>query len=146
MAERPWYRQVLDEPDPVRQLALNAGNARVVKERISAVLKVIRSAAPIDPDADALWRLIQSDFYANQRVIVEALHAKQALRPGLDVTRATDVLWTLNHPDVWLLLVGERGWTPAEWERWFFDTARVQLLETGPSVQVGPRRPTGPTS
>ncbi len=146
VAERPWYRQVLDEPDPVRQLALNAGNARVVKERISGVLKVIRSAAPTDPDADALWRLIQSDFYANQRVIVEALHAKHALRPGLDVTRATDVLWTLNHPDVWLLLVGERGWTPAEWERWFLDTARAQLLETGPSVQDGPRRPTGPTS
>jgi hypothetical protein len=48
-----------------------------------------------------------------QRVIVESLQAKQALRPGLEATRATDVLWTLNHPDVWLLLVGERGWTPS---------------------------------
>ena len=140
VAERPWYRQVLEEPDPVRQLALNAGNARMVKERISGVLKVIRSAAPTDPDADALWRLIQSDFYGNQRVIVEALHAKGALRPGLDVARATDVLWTLNHPDVWLLLVGERGWTPAEWERWFLDTTRDQLLATD-----GSGRPNGPT-
>jgi AcrR family transcriptional regulator len=144
VAERPWYRQVLDEPDPVRQLALNAGNARVVKERISGVLKVIRSAAPTDPDADALWRLIQSDFYANQRVIVEALHAKHALRPGLDVTRATDVLWTLNHPDVWLLLVGERGWTPAEWERWFLDTARAQVLEPGLLSRMDPGVPPAP--
>jgi hypothetical protein len=59
---------------------------------------------------------------------VESLHAKRALRPGLDVARATDVLWTLNHPDVWLLLVGERGWTPGQWERWFADTACAQLL------------------
>jgi hypothetical protein len=48
------------------------------------------------------------------------------------VARATDVLWTLNHPDVWQLLVGERGWTPEQWERWFADTARAQLLDQAP--------------
>jgi AcrR family transcriptional regulator len=128
VAERPWYREVLQEPDPERQLRRNAGNACVVKQRIAGVLKVLRSAAPVDPDAAALWRLIQSDFHDNQRAIVESLHARQALRPGLDVARATDILWTLNHPDVWLLLVGERGWTPAQWEQWFADTACAQLL------------------
>jgi hypothetical protein len=30
--------------------------------------------------------------------------------------------------DVWLLLVGERGWTAGQWERWFADTACAQLL------------------
>jgi hypothetical protein len=92
------------------------------------VLKVLRSAAPVDPDAETLWRLTQTDFYDNQRVIVESLHAKQALPPGLDVARATDILWTLNHPDVWLLLVGERGRTPQQWEDWFADTTCAQLL------------------
>jgi AcrR family transcriptional regulator len=128
VAERPWYREVLEEPDPGRQLRGNARNARLVKQRIAGVLKVLRSAAPVDPDAEALWRLIQNDFYANQRVVVESVAAKGALRPGLDVARATDLLWTLNHPDVWLLLVGERGWTPGQWERWFADTACTQLL------------------
>ena len=128
VAERPWYREVVEEPDPERQLRGNARNARLVKERIAGVLKILRSAAPVDPDAEALWRLIQTDFYDNQRVIVESLQARQALRPGLDVARASDILWTLNHPDVWLLLVGERGWTPEQWERWFADTACAQLL------------------
>jgi len=45
VAERGWYHEVLDEPDPVRQLELNARNARVVKTRIAGVLKVIRHAA-----------------------------------------------------------------------------------------------------
>jgi AcrR family transcriptional regulator len=129
VAERPWYREVVDEPDPARQLRRNARNARVVKQRIGGVLKVLRSAAPVDPDAAALWRLIQTDFHDNQRAIVERLHAKGVLRAGLDVARASDILWTLNHPDVWLLLVGERGWTPEQWERWFADTACAQLLE-----------------
>jgi AcrR family transcriptional regulator len=128
VAERSWYREIVEEPDPERQLRGNAGNARVVKERIGGVLKILRSAAPVDPDAEALWRLIHSDFYDNQRAIVESLQAKGALRPGLDVTRATDILWTLNHPDVWLLLVGERGWAPGQWERWFADSACAQLL------------------
>src|SRR6266542_1652119 len=107
VAERPWYREMIDEPDPVRQLRLNARNARAVKVRIGPLLEVIRSAAVVDADSAALWSLIQSDFYDNQRVIGESLHAKHALLPELDVTHATDILWTLNHPDVWLLLVGK---------------------------------------
>src|SRR3954468_24645000 len=31
VAERAWYREVLDEPDPERQLRLNARNSRIVK-------------------------------------------------------------------------------------------------------------------
>ena len=141
MAERPWYREVVEEPDPERQLRRNAHNARVVKERIGGVLKILRSAAPVDPDAEALWRLIQSDFHDNQRVIVESLDSRQALRPGLDVARATDILWTLNHPDVWLLLVGERGWPPEQWERWLADTTCAQLLRR---EMVDPRDDTTP--
>jgi AcrR family transcriptional regulator len=128
VADQPWYREVMDEPDPARQLALTARNSRDVKQRIGGLLRVIRDAAPVDADAHALWTLIESDFYANQRAIVETLRARKALRRGIDVTRATDILWTLNHPDVWHLLVDERGWTPEQWERWFADTGRAQLL------------------
>src|SRR5712691_13108129 len=88
VAERPWYREVVEEPDPERQLRLNARNSRVVKQRIAAVLEVIRNAAPVDPDIAALWNLIQSDFYDNQRTVVESVHKKNGLRPGLDITRA----------------------------------------------------------
>jgi hypothetical protein len=131
--DRAWYREVLDDPDAARQLRLNARNSRIVKERIATVLVVVRSAAPLDPEIEALWERFQSDFYGVQRSIVEKLHAKKALRPGLDVARATDILWTLNHPDVWLLLVRGRGWTPDEYEDWFAETSCAQLL--------APRRP-----
>jgi AcrR family transcriptional regulator len=52
--ERRWYREVLDEPDPERQLRMNAHNSRAVKTRAGALLGVIRSAAPSDPDIAAL--------------------------------------------------------------------------------------------
>jgi AcrR family transcriptional regulator len=131
VAGRRWYQEVLEEPDPDRQLRLVARNSRMVKERAGAMLAVIRSASATDTDAAELWARIQSDFYDNQKAIVEALHARKGLRRGLSVDRAADVLWTLNHPDLWLLLVGERGWTAQEWERWFAETLRSQLLVRG---------------
>jgi AcrR family transcriptional regulator len=128
VAQQQWYREVVQEPDPERQLRLTARNSRVVKLRIAPLLEVIRSAAPIDPEIGALWSRIQAEFHANQRVILESLNDKDALSPGLDVVRATDILWTLNHPNLWQLLVDERGWTPEEYEQWCADVACAQLL------------------
>lgn len=128
VAAQPWYREVLDEPDPVRKLRLNARNSRAVKVRIGGVLQIIRSGALIDPELDALWQHIQTDFYANQQVIVQQLADAAQLRSRLDVSRGTDILWTLNHPDVWNLLVQFRHWTPETWETWFADACCQQLL------------------
>jgi AcrR family transcriptional regulator len=131
MGERQWYRDVLAEPDPRRQVRLVAQNSRAVKTRAAALMKVIRDAAPTEPDIEALWSRIQSDFHEIQRPIVAALDERDALRPELDVARATDLLWTLNHPDLWHLLVGERGWSAEEYEQWFADAVCLQLLRDG---------------
>jgi AcrR family transcriptional regulator len=129
VAEHAWYREVLEEPDPERQLRLNARNSRAGKLRIAALAEVIRSAAPLEPDIEALWTRIGTEYHANQRVIIESLDEKGALRPDLDVQRATDILWTLNHPNAWQLLVGERGWTPEQYEQWCAAAACDQLLK-----------------
>lgn len=128
VAERPWFLAVVDEPDPERALRLNVRNAKVVRQRVGRLLDVIRDAASSDAEVAELWARIQHEFYDNQHTVVEALRRRRALRPGLGVQRATDILWTLNHPDVYRLLVGERGWTPDQHERWLTDILRAQLL------------------
>jgi len=130
VAERRWYLDVLEEKDPERQLRLNARNSAAGKQRISGILEVIRSAAAIDSDVAELWQRIQTDYHANQRAIVERLHQRRHLRKGLDVERASDILWTINHPNNWQLLVVDRGWTPDEYERWTGDLACAQLLRS----------------
>ena len=127
VAAQAWYRELLEEPDPERQLRLNARNSRAGKERIAGVLGVIRGAAPVDADIAALWDRIQREYHANQRAVVESVAAKGAL--AIDVDAAADILWTLNHPATWQLLVEERGWSPEDYERWCADTACAQLLE-----------------
>ena len=128
VAARDWYREVLEQTDPERILRLNARNSRRVKARAATLLRVIRDAAPADPDIAELWERIQAEFHQNQRAVVQRLHAVGALRPGLTVAAGADILWTLNHPDVWHLLVGARRWSAGRYERWFAETACSQLL------------------
>ncbi len=128
VGERPWFREVVDERDPERLLRLNARNSRVVKERAGPLLEILRNAAPADVELAALWKRIQAEFYDNQRSIVERLRAINALRPGLEVGHGADILWALNHPDLYRLLVGDRGWTPEQYEDWLGDAFCAQLL------------------
>jgi hypothetical protein len=91
-------------------------------------LRVIRDAAPTDPEIGALWDRMQTEFHDNQGTVIRALADRSALRKGLDPDRATDILWTLNNPTVYLLLVETRGWPPADYESWLADTLIAQLL------------------
>ncbi len=129
VGDQAWYREVLTEPDPERQLRLNMRNSLVVKQRAGAILEVIRSAAPADRDIGALWARIQREFHDNQRAVVQSIADKGALARGLDVAAATDILWALNHPTLYALLIGERRWTPTRYEQWLSDLLLSQLLD-----------------
>ena len=125
---RRWYQDVLSEPDPEQRLRTAAHQSRVVKERAGAVLDVIRTAAPSAPDIDGLWQRIQTEFRAVLRPVVESLDRDGALRPGLDVDQATDILWMHVHPDVCQLLVNRCGWSMDRYEQWCAESLIAQLL------------------
>jgi AcrR family transcriptional regulator len=128
VADQEWFREVLEAPDPTQVLRLNARNSRQVKERIAPLGSVLLSGAAADPEIEALSTRIWVEFYENQREVVKELHRRKALKAGLTVKRAADILWTLNHPRVYLLLREERGWSPDDYERWFADISCEQLL------------------
>jgi AcrR family transcriptional regulator len=100
VGDQEWFQEVIEEPNPEKALRLNARNSRNVKARIGPIGEVIRSASAADPEIDALLNRIWSQFYDNQRDVVKALRRRKALKPGLGVDRAADILWTLNHPSV----------------------------------------------
>ena len=122
VADQPWFQELLASPDPRDHLRLQAAASREVKARIAPLVEVIRAAAPTDADIAALWAKMQAEFYDNQRQTIRALQGKGQLRDGLSEREATDLLWTLNHPTLYHLLVLERGWTPEQYERWLADT------------------------
>jgi AcrR family transcriptional regulator len=128
VAQLARYTEVLAEPDPARKLELNAHHAVAVKQRIGALHEVIRAGASVDPDVGALWDRIQTEFRENQRGIVAGIADQSALKDGLDVERAADILWTVNHGDLWQHLVVRRGWSPEEFEHWLSDAFKTLLL------------------
>lgn len=127
--ETDWYQSVLDELDPRRQVEMVAARSSELKERTAPMLRAIRSASFVDPDGADLWEQLQADYFQHQRMIVEAVARHGGLKPGLDLDTAVDILWTLNHPDVWLLLTEDRGWSRASFESWFADAVVQQLLD-----------------
>ena len=126
--ERKWYSAVAAQHDPERKLRLFAAQSLRVKTGSGALLESIRNASSTDHEIAVLWDEIEAKLLAVASAIVEQLNDGGALAPGLTMTNATDILWTLNHPTVWHLTVRARGWTPAQYERWLGDALCVQLL------------------
>jgi TetR/AcrR family transcriptional regulator, regulator of autoinduction and epiphytic fitness len=129
MAERPWFREIVGEPEPRRRLALVGRNARIVRERTAILTEIVRQAAPADEQIAELWERFQREFYDGMRGVTQTLERDDVL--ACDLATATDILWTLNHPDVYLLLVRTRGWSPGAYERWLADALCQQLLRHG---------------
>jgi AcrR family transcriptional regulator len=126
--QRRWMLELTDEARPAGKLRLLAAQSRRVKTATGPLLEVIRTAAATDPEIAALWGDIQAKLLRVQRAVVDQLDALDALRPSLAAAEAADVLWTLNHPSVWHLLVRERRWPAARYEQWFYESSCRQLL------------------
>ena len=90
---------------PRGRLLLNARNSREVKERVDGLFAVIRDAAPTTRTSASSGVASSATSTRTRRRSSRARRRRAPCAPGLDVDRATDVLWTINHPDVWLLLV-----------------------------------------
>jgi len=126
--DRPWVRRVRKEPDGRRALAIYLRNARAIFERIAPIMKTVRDAAGSDPEMAAQWQTNRKQTYTAQRTVVQWLADKRALRPELTVDRATDIVSCLVSIEVYQLFTAERGWTPAQWERWIKDTLTATIL------------------
>ena len=128
MGERPWFRDLLAEPDPGARLDRLARQSCAVKDRAGPLMVVIRDAAAADADVAALWDRIETQFREMLGPLAGTFADEGALRPGLDAARAADLLWALNHPDLWRLLVRVRGWSLGEYEDWLAGAFRRELL------------------
>ena len=126
VAQQDWFQAVLDEPDPRKRLTAFAAAATTLKSRAGPIFEIIRHAAPTDPDIQAIWDEFMRDFYDNQRLVIERFAKDGVLKD--DVDRATDILWTINHPVIYHLLVRERGWSNDHYQQWLEQTLTQQLL------------------
>jgi AcrR family transcriptional regulator len=128
MGDRPHVRALLEDPDPRKQVMGFAGLARDVMSRLAPVHQILVSAAGSDPEAAALLVEHKHQRQVGQARIARSLAKTGALAPKLREREAADVIHALMSPDVYLLLVSDRGWSPDRYEDWLGGTLVAQLL------------------
>ena len=101
-------------------------------QRAVAVELLARDAASGDPAAAAVWDQIQQQRLTGMSQFARHLQAGGHLRADTAVEEARDVLWTFTSPELWELLVIQRGWTPARYGHWLASMLTAALLTPQP--------------
>jgi AcrR family transcriptional regulator len=120
--------QVAENPDPVEQLRVGARVMRQLNERSWLIVDILRSQQGSDPELARLLALWLQRHLEAMRRAVAAIAATGSLRPGLDPDEAVDALYALAGTTVYRALTEERGWSPEQYEQWFFALACRELL------------------
>ena len=128
VAQRPWYREALAEPDPRRALRLYARNATAIHCRSADVYEVLRAAAASDKDLHELWRASEDERRGGATIVVDALLQKSRLKTALDRAAAIDIVWVLTSSEIFWRLVRARRWGDVRFESWLGETLCEQLL------------------
>jgi AcrR family transcriptional regulator len=129
--QRPAIQAMIQEPNPQRLLELHAATQPGIHARAGPPHRVLMEAAATDPELAAVWTQLEAQRLDGMRRIAQLLSDRGALRPGLSVEEAGDVLWTMNSLAVYDLLVRQRGWTPERYRDWIASTnARALLADT----------------
>lgn len=128
LADRPPVQALLADPDPANQLAGFVGIAAQVNSRTAPIYRILVSAAASDPDAAGLLDDLTHQRHEGQRRIARSLARAGALRPKVRERDAADVIHALVSPELYGLLVVDRGWPSERYERWLTALLVDQLL------------------
>jgi AcrR family transcriptional regulator len=128
MLDRPQVRALLTSRAPGDQLAGFAALVREIMARVGPIHRVLADAAHSDEEAAVLLAEIARQRHEGQARIAHSLARARALRPGLRERDAADIIHALASPEVYALLVLDRGWSDDRYEGWLEGILRAQLL------------------
>ncbi len=111
-----------------------------IQPRLAPVYLALRDAAATDPDSAAAWREISERRARNMRLFAADLRATGELRTDLSDEDIADIIWSMNGPEYWTLLVSERGWSAERFSSHITDAWQRLFLADPPPAPRG-RRP-----
>lgn len=127
VAERPWFRPVLEAQTPAGVLDAYAEVCRIIGGRAAELFEVVRRAADEGPEMAELWETMQRNRHTGAAMVVDRIEALLPGRDGFDRDRAVDVLWMFNDPAHYHALVHERRWSERSYTTWIADHMRHGL-------------------
>jgi AcrR family transcriptional regulator len=126
--QREYVQRIEAAETAAEKILLYAEAITSIQQRLAPIFVALRDAASTDDECKALWREIGDRRAANMREFAGNLRGTGDLRPDLTDQQVADVIWSMNAAEYWVLLVGERGWTPQEFQGWLVDAWTRLLL------------------
>jgi AcrR family transcriptional regulator len=120
--QRDYVQRIRQATSLEDKLRIYAGAVAQIQDRLGPVYLALREAASTDQDCRELWESISARRAANMRDLVADLRVTGRLRTDLSDDELADVVWSMNGPEHWALLVHERGWSSQRFGEWLADT------------------------
>jgi AcrR family transcriptional regulator len=127
-AQRQYVVRIREAATAGEKIDIYASAISQIQQRMAPIFLALRDAALTDEACRTLWKDISDRRARNMLDFAADLRATGELRHDLDDRRVADIIWSMNAAEYWVLLVHERGWTPADFERWIGDSWRRLLL------------------
>ncbi len=128
VAGRPEITAAREQADPRAALAHHVTYAAALLERAGYLIMVSVEAAGTDPDMRAAADAGATATHQVHLTLTETLHARGALRDGLDPATAADVLYALCSPHTHQLLRRHRGWSVEQYRTWLENAIVRELI------------------
>ncbi len=129
LAARPAFRALASEADPYRIVERYASISRDLISRVGPLAAVLLAAGHSgDGDVAALAETIGRERLGGATAISDRLADLGGLAPGVSREEARDMIWTLISPELYRMLVVERGWSDLGYERWLAQALKGSVL------------------
>jgi AcrR family transcriptional regulator len=128
IAERDTIAAIRAEPRAAKQIAMYSRIVAGGSDRWVPVLLLARDAARVDRAAAAVWAQMRQETLTAMTYFAADLLATGQVRPEHSADDVRDILWTYHSPEVYELLVIERGWSTERYGRFFADAVIAALL------------------
>lgn len=127
--EREGVAEIRAAADPRRKLEMFARMVHLLLERLAPIWQVVLEAAPTDAELRSLVVELKQRHVGSMRSVIEDLAEVARLRPEISNEIAADVLWAMNSPEFYSLLVAGRGWSGERFETWLADAWQQLFLD-----------------
>lgn len=131
-----FRQRIAQATDPREVVALFVALTRQFMEDGGDVFIAMMSAAPTEPDVAAAWQRANQGHRYGAGVVAGLLERFGALKPGVSVERAGDVIGVMSWGTTWLQFTQNHGWSLDACEAWLIETLDTLLLrepsEPGP--------------
>jgi AcrR family transcriptional regulator len=126
--ERTGAQAVAREPDQRRQLQMFADIVAYNLDQVAVISKIMVDAARTEGEIDKISQKLNKQRLEHMTLAVQQVAAHGPFREGVDLVYATNTVWTLTSPEVFLLLTGDRGWSKENYAGWLADMLIRALL------------------